>query len=104
MSQNKQPKIFVIGNEKGGAGKTTCSMHLIIGLLDKGYKIATIDTDSRQHSLTTYINNRKAYNQKNPESKVDMPLHFHLKEVINDSVQEKEKQEKIQFEQVFHLH
>lgn len=103
MSQNKQPKIFVIGNEKGGAGKTTCSMHLIIGLLDKGYKIASIDTDSRQHSLTTYINNRKAYNQKNPESKVDMPLHFHLKEVINDSVQEKEKQEKIQFEQVFNM-
>lgn len=103
MSQNKQPKIFVIGNEKGGAGKTTCSMHLIIGLLDKGYKIASIDTDSRQHSLTTYINNRKAYNQKNPESKVDMPLHFHLKEVINDSVQEKEKQEKIQFDQVFNM-
>ena len=103
MSQNKQPKIFVIGNEKGGAGKTTCSMHLIIGLLDKGYKIASIDTDSRQHSLTTYINNRKAYNQKNPESKVDIPLHFHSKEVINDSVQEKEKQEKIQFEQVFNM-
>jgi chromosome partitioning protein len=103
MSQNKQPKIFVIGNEKGGAGKTTCSMHLIIGLLDKGYKIASIDTDSRQHSLTTYINNRKAYNQKSPGSKVDMPLHFHLKEVITDSVQEKEKQEKIQFEQVFNM-
>lgn len=103
MSQNKQPKIFVIGNEKGGAGKTTCSMHLIIGLLDKGYKIASIDTDSRQHSLTTYINNRKSYNQKNPESKVDMPLHFHLKEVMNDSVPEREKQEKIQFDQVFKM-
>lgn len=103
MSQNKQPKIFVVGNEKGGAGKTTCSMHLIIGLLDKGYKIASIDTDSRQHSLTTYINNRKAYNLKNPDSKVDMPLHFHLKEVINDSVKEREMQEKIQFEQVFNM-
>lgn len=103
MSQNKQPKVFVVGNEKGGAGKTTCSMHLIIGLLDKGYKIASIDTDSRQHSLTTYINNRKAYNQKNPENKVDMPLHFHLREVINNSVPEREKQEKIQFEQVFNM-
>lgn len=103
MSQNKQPKIFVVGNEKGGAGKTTCSMHLIIGLLDKGYKIASIDTDSRQHSLTTYINNRKAYNLKNPDSKVDMPLHFHLKEVINDSVKERAMQEKIQFEQVFNM-
>jgi chromosome partitioning protein len=103
MNQNKQPKIFVIGNEKGGAGKTTCSMHLIIGLLDKGYKISSIDTDSRQHSLTTYINNRKSYNQKNPEHKVDMPLHFHLKEVINDLVPEREKQEKVQFDQVFNM-
>ncbi len=103
MSQSKQPKIFVVGNEKGGAGKTTCSMHLIIGLLDKGYKISSIDTDSRQHSLTTYINNREAYNLKNPENKVDMPMHFHLKEVINDSVQEKERQEKEQFEEVFDL-
>lgn len=103
MSQNKQPRIFVIGNEKGGAGKTTCSMHLIIGLLDKGYKIASIDTDSRQHSLTTYINNRKSYNKKNPEHKVDMPLHFHLKEVINDSVPKREEQERVQFEQVFNM-
>lgn len=103
MSQSKQLKIFVVGNEKGGAGKTTCSMHLIIGLLDKGYKIASIDTDSRQHSLTTYINNREAYNKKNPENKVDIPMHFHLKEVINDSVQEKERQEKEQFEKVLNL-
>jgi len=103
MNQNKQVKVFVIGNEKGGAGKTTCSMHLIIGLLDKGYKIASIDTDSRQHSLTTYINNREAYNQKNPENKVDMPMHFHLKEIIDDSILEKEKLEKKQFEEAFNL-
>ena len=94
MSQNKQPRIFVIGNEKGGAGKTTCSMHLIVGLLDKGYKISSIDTDSRQHSLTTYINNRKEYNKKNADNKVDMPLHFHLKEVINDSVPKKKSKKK----------
>jgi chromosome partitioning protein len=55
MHFNKEPYIFVIGNEKGGAGKTTCSMHLIISLLEMGYKVASIDIDSRQHSLTTYI-------------------------------------------------
>ncbi len=102
MNQNNKPYIFVIGNEKGGAGKTTCSMHLIIGLLDRGYKIASIDTDARQHSLTTYINNRKEYNKKNKEHKVDMPLHFHLKEESkHDSIEEKDKSEKAQFEQAF---
>lgn len=103
MNQNKEPRIFVVGNEKGGAGKTTFSMHLTIGLLDRGYKIASIDTDSRQHSLTTYINNRKEYNQKNPEYKVDMPLHFHLKEIEHNSALEKAKQEKVQFEQAFNM-
>ena len=49
MHFNKEPYIFVIGNEKGGAGKTTCSMHLIISLLEMGYKVASIDVDSRQH-------------------------------------------------------
>ena len=99
MSQSKRCRIFVIGNEKGGAGKTTCSMHLIVGMLYKGYKVASIDTDSRQHSLTAYIENRESYNKKNPDNLVDMPLHFHLKEVINNSSSEKEEQEKIQFEQ-----
>lgn len=97
MSQNNNPHIFVVGNEKGGAGKTTCSMHLIIGLLDRGYKVASIDTDSRQHSLTTYINNRKEYNNKNPEYMVDMPLHFHLQPINNDSSIDKNNEEKQQF-------
>jgi len=104
MNQNKTPYIFVVGNEKGGAGKTTCSMHLIIGLLDRGYKVASIDTDARQHSLTTYINNRKEYNKKNQTHNVDMPLHFHLKEASGyDSIETKEKNEKEQFEQAFNM-
>jgi chromosome partitioning protein len=103
MNQSKRPKIFVVGNEKGGAGKTTCSMHLIIGLLDRGCNIASIDTDSRQHSLTSYINNRKEYNNKNPQNKVDMPLHFYLQGVEHEVLVEKEKQEKIQFEQAFNV-
>ena len=92
MNQTKNPHIFVVGNEKGGAGKTTCSMHLIIGLLDKGYDIASIDVDSRQHSLTSYLNNRKIYNEKNPETSVMMPMHFHIKQSIDQSNAELEEQ------------
>lgn len=70
------PYIFVIGNEKGGAGKTTVAMHLIAALLDNNLKVGSIDTDSRQHSLTTYIQNRNAYNDKHGNNKVSVPLHF----------------------------
>ena len=98
MNQNKNPHIFVVGNEKGGAGKTTCSMHLIIGLLDRGYNVASIDVDSRQHSLTSYLNNRKAYNDKNPEQQVMTPLHFHIQESTKRDV-EREQEEKNYFEQ-----
>jgi chromosome partitioning protein len=102
MSQNK-PHVFVVGNEKGGAGKTTCSMHLIVGLLEKGYKVASIDADSRQHSLTSYINNRQQYNQNNPDYTVNMPSHFHLKEEASNLTEEKKKLEQKQFEQVWQL-
>lgn len=71
-------RIFVIGNEKGGAGKTTCAMHLISALLDQGHKVASIDTDLRQVSLTNYINNRALYNKKNPSKLVPEPMHFSL--------------------------
>lgn len=99
MKENNQPHIFVVGNEKGGAGKTTCSMHLIIGLLDQGYKVASLDTDSRQHSLTTYLNNRTAYNQKNTAKQVQMPLHFHLAESTGITLEERERDDKARFEE-----
>ncbi len=92
--------VFVFGNEKGGAGKTTCSMHLISSLLAQGYKVASIDTDSRQHSLTSYINNRHAYNKKNPDKLVSMPRHFHLAESEKTEVREQENDYKARFEEI----
>lgn len=56
----KRGHILVIGNEKGGSGKTTTSMHLIVGLLRLGFKVGSMDIDARQRSLTRYIENRKA--------------------------------------------
>ena len=40
--------IIVVGNEKGGTGKSTISMHLIVNLLKDGFKVASIDLDGRQ--------------------------------------------------------
>ena len=43
------PHVIVVGNEKGGTGKTTIAMHLAIGLLNR-HRVATIDLDSRQNA------------------------------------------------------
>lgn len=52
--------IIVVGNEKGGTGKSTISMHLITHLLNIGFKVASIDIDARQGTLTRYVENRLA--------------------------------------------
>lgn len=80
MNTMNKPYIFVIGNEKGGAGKTTCSMHLIIALLYQNYSVVSIDTDSRQSSLTNYLKNRDLHNKQNPDKSVLVPKHFHISE------------------------
>lgn len=54
--------IIVLGNEKGGSGKSTTAMHLISALLYEGRSVAAIDLDSRQKSLSRYIENRQSFN------------------------------------------
>ena len=38
--------VIVLGNEKGGSGKSTTAMHLAIALLKAGQCVATIDLHS----------------------------------------------------------
>jgi len=53
-----QPLVIVIGNEKGGAGKSTLAIHIATGLLHAGRKVAIIDLDLRQHSMQRFFANR----------------------------------------------
>ncbi|RVU34264.1 ATPase [Hwanghaeella grinnelliae] len=59
------PHFFVIGNEKGGTGKSTTSMHLIAGFMASGARVGSMDLDSRQGTLTRYIENRRDFAAKN---------------------------------------
>ncbi|MFN3230252.1 MAG: division plane positioning ATPase MipZ [Asticcacaulis sp.] len=52
------PRVIVIGNEKGGAGKSTVAMHVAVGLLHTGRSVAFIDLDLRQRSLARFFENR----------------------------------------------
>ncbi|HUH10294.1 MAG TPA: division plane positioning ATPase MipZ [Brevundimonas sp.] len=56
-----QPQVIVIGNEKGGAGKSTLAIHIVTGLLHAGKKVAIIDLDLRQRSMERFFSNRAAW-------------------------------------------
>ncbi|MDX1923754.1 MAG: division plane positioning ATPase MipZ [Rickettsiaceae bacterium] len=100
MRDKKFPYVFVVGNEKGGAGKTTCTMHLIAGLLEKNYRVSSIDVDCRQGSLSRYIENRARYNEQNPDMPVLMPFHYLLSESKLDSIKDKQQEERDIFESI----
>jgi len=53
--------IIVVGNEKGGAGKSTISMHVATALARMGKRVGAIDLDLRQRSFGRYLENRLAF-------------------------------------------
>ncbi|PCI66313.1 MAG: ATPase [Piscirickettsiaceae bacterium] len=70
--EKKDAHIIVLGNEKGGTGKSTLAMHIVVGLMDEGKKVAVIDLDARQKSVARYIQNRQTF-MANGGAKVSMP-------------------------------
>ena len=56
--------VIVLGNEKGGSGKSTAAVHIIVALMRLGKTVGSIDLDSRQRSLTRYLENREQWAAK----------------------------------------
>lgn len=56
-------QIIVIGNEKGGSGKSTTAIHLAVGLMQAGLSVATVDLDGRQGTLTRFWAARRQYGE-----------------------------------------
>ena len=44
--------VLVIGNEKGGSGKSTTALHIAVALMGDGACVATLDLDARQGTLS----------------------------------------------------
>ena len=70
--------VVVLGNEKGGSGKSTAALHIAVALLKAGQRVATIDLDSRQQSFTRYINNRSAWARRTGLN-LELPAHCCVK-------------------------
>src|SRR5215470_9423212 len=69
--------VIVFGNEKGGSGKSTTCMHVAVGLLKAGQRVATIDLDSRQKTFTHYVESRRAWAERSALA-LEIPTHFHV--------------------------
>lgn len=60
-----QPVVIVVGNEKGGAGKSTLAIHIVAGLLHAGRRVAILDLDLRQRSMSHFFAHRAAWTAAN---------------------------------------
>jgi chromosome partitioning protein len=84
--------VIVVGNEKGGAGKSTISIHLAVALLKAGYRVACIDLDTRQQTLTRFFENRRSWSN-HAHWPIELPLHCAMQRGESDDVRANEAQE-----------
>ena len=84
--------VIVLGNEKGGSGKSTTAMHIAVALLQAGQRVATIDLDSRQRSFTHYVENRRDWATRAGMA-LDHPRHFCVARGFGARIEEIEAQE-----------
>jgi len=68
-----QASVIVVGNEKGGAGKSTIAIHIAVALLHAGAKVAVLDLDLRQQTLGHFFGNRARWLQAN-KAEAPMPI------------------------------
>lgn len=95
-SSQKQAHVIVCGNEKGGSGKTTTIMHLTVALLNAGYRVATLDLDTRQQSFSRYIDNRELFSKRSGHN-LSLPDHHTIKSDTSDYRSDQENNELASF-------
>ncbi len=91
-----QSYIIVLGNEKGGTGKSTVCMHIIMHLLSQGFSVGSIDVDARQGTLTRYVGNRISYIKKH-NLKIQFPQHKDVPKSLIDSFEDARQDEEHRF-------
>ena len=78
--------IIVVGNEKGGSGKSTTTMHVATALARMGHRVGGLDLDLRQKTFSQYVGNRLRFSSE-IDTKLLSPHYMELPEVAEDSLQ-----------------
>jgi len=96
QGQSGTAHVVVLGNEKGGSGKSTTALHIAVALMKAGQRVATIDLDCRQQSFTHYIDNRRAWARRTG-LELELPLHHCIRLGQTMQIAENESSEFQQF-------
>ena len=88
----KSAHVVVLGNEKGGSGKSTTALHIAVALLKAGQRVATIDLDGRQKSFTHYIENRRNWAER-ARVDLELPTHYCVERAEEASLEANEAEE-----------
>jgi chromosome partitioning protein len=96
QGQSGSAHVVVLGNEKGGSGKSTVALHIAVALMKAGQRVATIDLDCRQQSFTHYTNNRSAWARRTGLD-LELPVHRCIKPGETMQILDNESSELVQF-------
>ncbi len=100
ISADTRPNVIVLGNEKGGSGKSTTAIHIIIGLMRDGYRLGALDLDARQGTLAgTLAGRRQFIESKNIP--LPMPAFASVHRSTLDNRLEAEAEERERFDAAF---
>jgi len=69
--------LIVVGNEKGGAGKSTVTMHLAMALMKMGATVGALDLDVHQRTFSRYLDNRRRWSAHN-NVHLGLPEQLHI--------------------------
>jgi len=98
ITAEQLPTVIVLGNEKGGSGKSTTAIHIIVALMRDGYRVGAMDLDARQGTLAATLAARRHF----VESKgIDLPVpeFYSIFRSELDNRQEAEAEERERFDQ-----
>ncbi len=96
----RRPFVITLGNKKGGTGKSTTAIHLVVALLRLGYRVGSIDLDGGQGTLSRYLANREA-SAKAGGGSIVMPEHRRVEPSQAASRDAAEREERGQLRQAF---
>lgn len=84
MGASSPALVIVIGNDKGGVGKSTVAVNLALGAARGGLSVATVDLDGRQRTLSRWLEARRATSE-DLGAALAMPAHEMVTPSLHDS-------------------